>query len=90
VIFKELTMAAAKLIFTMEASGGFSAKPSIDFIRDYQLSRLHQRRSYWSNELSLVVDTAFTHMTRLTITEDPGEEFTVRGHNMVTEGARGT
>jgi hypothetical protein len=24
-------------------------------------------------------------MTRLTITEDPGEEFTVRGHNIVTE-----
>jgi hypothetical protein len=25
-------------------------------------------------------------MTRLTISEDPGEEFTVRGHNMLTDG----
>ncbi len=38
-----------------------------------------------SDELSLIVETPFTHMTRLTITEDPGEEFTVRGHNSVTD-----
>jgi hypothetical protein len=25
-------------------------------------------------------------MTRLTISEDPGEEFTVRGHNTLTDG----
>ena len=29
--------------------------------------------------------TLFTHMTRLTIAEDPGEEFTVRGHNIVID-----
>jgi hypothetical protein len=27
---------------------------------------------------------SLTHMTRLTIAEDPGEEFTVRAHNAVT------
>ena len=29
--------------------------------------------------------TLLTHMTRLTIAEDPGEEFTVRGHNIVID-----
>jgi hypothetical protein len=37
----------------------------------------------WPNEIT--PETPFNHMTRLTISEDPGEEFTVRGYNTVID-----
>jgi hypothetical protein len=48
------------------------------FLTRRRPSTPHQTKYLW------IVDKTFTHMTRLTITEDPGEEFTVRGHNTVT------
>jgi hypothetical protein len=33
----------------------------------------------------LVATTILANMTRLTISEDPGEEFAFRGHNMITD-----
>ena len=38
-----------------------------------------------SDEMTLDCRHKLTHMTRLTKTEDPGEEFAVRGHNIITD-----
>jgi hypothetical protein len=46
---------------------------------------LRQPSSPDQTKYQRIVDTFFTHMTRLTIAEDPGEEFTVRGHNIVID-----